>query len=207
MKINPKPMIGVVNGLWANDFGVGGIIPIQCCWIPTTTKLELKLTGMQGDVMKESMEVAKSVAWKILPEDLKLKLSEKFKKQHDNGIHIHCPDGSTPKDGPSAGSTITTSLISLLSGLTISNKIAMTGEINLNGNITAIGGLEEKVFGAKKAGVELILCPKENQKNLNEIINKFPNLFDSNFKIKTVENIYEVLKEVILEPINWNKLE
>jgi ATP-dependent Lon protease len=204
LKINSEPMIGIVNGLWANDLGVGGLIPIECCWIPSGEKLSLNLTGMQGDVMKESMSVARSVAWRILPEYIKLRLGERWKDSVDTGIHIHCPDGATPKDGPSAGGAITTCLISLLTGLKVSNEIAMTGEINLKGHITAIGGLEEKIFGAKKAGAKLVLCPKENQKDLDEIMDKFPNLFDNiNFQAKTIENIWEILNEVIQDPIDW----
>ena len=82
----------------------------------------------------------------------------------------------------------------------------MTGEINLKGQITAIGGLEEKIFGAKKAGVNLVLCPKENNKDLDEIKEKFPTLFDKDFQVKTIETIWDILKEVILEPIEWNKI-
>jgi endopeptidase La len=203
LKINPEPMVGIVNGLWANDLGVGGLVPIECCWIPSTDKLSLNLTGMQGDVMKESMSVARSVAWRILPDTIKSRLNERFKESVDNGIHIHCPDGATPKDGPSAGGAITTCLISLLTGTKVSNKIAMTGEINLKGHITAIGGLEEKIFGAKKAGAKLVLCPKENSRDLDEIKEKYPTLFDGEFEAKTVETIWEVLNEVISEPIDW----
>lgn len=182
---------------------MGGLTNIESCWFPSTDKLELKLTGMQGDVMKESMEVAKSVAWKILPDNYKLKLNEKWKNNIDYGIHIHCPDGSTPKDGPSAGGAITTCIISLLTQTKVANDIAITGEINLNGNISAIGGLEEKIFGAVKAGVKLVLCPNENSKDLDEIKEKFPNLFDNNFKAKVVNNIWEILKEVILDDVKW----
>lgn len=203
LKINPEPMVGIVNGLCANDLGVGGLVPIECCWIPSGEKLGLNLTGMQGDVMKESMSVARSVAWRILPETIKSKLNERFKESVDNGIHIHCPDGATPKDGPSAGGAITTCLISLLTGLKVSNKIAMTGEINLKGHITAIGGLEEKIFGAKKAGAKLVLCPKENSRDLDEIKEKYPILFNGEFEAKTIESIWEVLNEVISEPIDW----
>jgi endopeptidase La len=203
IKINDKPLIGQVNGLWANDFGIGGLIPIESCWVPSSDKLKLKLTGMQGDVMKESMNVARSVAWRILPESIKSSLNEKWKLFVDSGIHIHCPDGSTPKDGPSAGGAITTCLISLLSGTKVNNQIAMTGEINLKGNITAIGGLEEKIFGAKKADVKLVLYPKENLNDMEQIKEKFTNLFDENFKVKSVENIWDILNEVITEPLEW----
>ena len=198
ISIDKKPKVGVVNGLWANSYGMGGLIPIECSWIPANRKLHLELTGMQGKVMRESMIVAKTVAWKILPNTIKKKLMESWKTNFDYGIHIHCPDGSTPKDGPSAGGAITTCLISLLSNVPVNNSIAMTGEINLKGSITAIGGLEEKIFGARKAGVKLILCPKENSKDLKEITTKYPTLIDDDFMVKTVANIWEVLKLVLL---------
>lgn len=203
LKINEYPKVGIVNGLWASDMGVGGLVPIECCWIPATEKLELELTGMQGKVMKESMSVARTIAWRILPENVKDRINNKWKSTFDYGIHIHCPDGATPKDGPSAGGAITTCLISLLTNSTVNNKVAMTGEINLKGQITAIGGLEEKIFGAKRAGAELVLCPQENEQDLNEIIRKFPLLFDSNFNAKTVSNIWEILDIVLLDKIEY----
>jgi endopeptidase La len=205
IQINSKPSVGIVNGLWANDFGIGGLIPIECCWIPAKEKLELELTGMQGQVMKESMSVSRTIAWRILPERIKQSLNEKWSKSFDYGIHIHCPDGSTPKDGPSAGGAITTCLISQLANIPVNNKIAMTGEINLKGHITAIGGLEEKMFGAKRAGAELVLCPKENKKDLDEIIEKFPTLFNENFKARTVESIWEILDLVLVTKLDYLK--
>jgi len=205
LKINSVPKVGIVNGLWANDYGIGGLIPIECCWIPSTEKLQLELTGMQGKVMKESMSVARTIAWRILPDELKDKLNTKWKDSFDYGIHIHCPDGSTPKDGPSAGGAITTCLISLLSGISVNNKVAMTGEINLKGQITAIGGLEEKIFGAKKAGATLVLCPKDNKKDVEEITDKFPNLFNENFEVKTIETIWDILDIVLTEKLDWIK--
>ena len=203
IKINSEPKVGIVNGLWANDLGIGGLIPIECCWIPSTDKLELELTGMQGKVMKESMSVARTIAWRILPEYIKEQINTKWRNSFDYGIHIHCPDGATPKDGPSAGGAITTCLISLLTDNIVNNKIAMTGEINLKGKITAIGGLEEKLFGAKKAGVELVLCPNENEHDLKEILVKFPYLVEENFNIKMVSNIWEILDIVLINKIDY----
>jgi ATP-dependent Lon protease len=199
LRINEIPKVGVVNGLWANELGIGGLIPIECCWIPAAEKLDLELTGMQGKVMKESMSVARTISWRILPDNIKTKITNHWKKSYEHGIHIHCPDGATPKDGPSAGGAITTCLISLLTGIAINNKIAMTGEINLKGKITAIGGLEDKLFGAKQAGAELVLCPKENEKDLNEIIEKFPNLFCRNFNVEMIEDIWQILDKVLIQ--------
>lgn len=201
--ISKEPKVGVVNGLWANSYGVGGLIPIECSWVPSQTKLNLELTGMQGTVMKESMMVARTVSWKILPKNIKEKVNKQWKKSFEHGIHIHCPDGATPKDGPSAGGAITTCLISLLTGIQVDNKIAMTGEINLKGQITAIGGLEEKLFGAKKAGAKLVLCPKENSKDLTEIREKYKTLFDDGFKVEMVDNIWTILEKVLVKKINF----
>ena len=142
---------------------------------------------------------------RILPDSIKEKLNEKWTKTYDFGVHIHCPDGATPKDGPSAGGAITTCLISLLAGIPINNQVAMTGEINLKGQITEIGGLEEKIFGAKKAGATLVLCPKENSHDLNEIKTKFPSLFDENFKVFVIENIWQVLDYVFENQVSWNR--
>jgi len=207
ISINNESRVGIVNGLWANELGMGGLIPIECCWIPASEKLNLELTGMQGKVMKESMSVARTIAWRILPNSIKKKLNNKWKNTFDYGIHIHCPDGATPKDGPSAGGAITTCLISLLSDIPVNNKIAMTGEINLKGQITAIGGLEEKIFGAKKAGAELVLCPKENEHDLNEIKDKFPKLFNNNFKAKIIENIWDILNIALLKKEKWSRFD
>jgi len=114
------------------------------------------------------------------------------------GFHIHCPDGAVPKDGPSAGAALTLSLYSLLIQKKIRHDIAMTGEINLEGNITAIGGLEEKLEGAKLAGVKLVLIPKENIKDLNKIKDRNSELIDNNFKVIPIETFDEVIKYSLL---------
>ena len=204
-KIHPKSKIGLVNGLWANDLGTGGLIPIEAFSIPTMNKLELELTGMQGDVMRESMSVAKTVAWNILPDNCKNALCEEWKNFGCTGIHIHCPDGSTPKDGPSAGAAITTCIVSLLLKQKVNNEVAMTGEINLKGEVTEIGGLAEKLDGAKKAGAKHVLIPKNNIKDLEKIKLKSTNLIDNNFKVTPVSNIWEVMKIVFFEDVKTVK--
>ena len=192
--IHDEPKVGLVNGLWANEYGVGGIIPIETFKIPTATKLQLDLTGMQGDVMKESMRVAKTVAWNIIPDNVKQKLGKSWKEFGNTGIHIHCPDGSTPKDGPSAGTAITIAIISLLMNIPFNNKMAMTGEINLRGEVKKIGGLHSKLNGAKKAGIEKVLIPVENMDDLKKIKEEHEDLFSKNFEVVPVNNIWEVLK-------------
>ena len=198
-KIQNGPRVGCVNGLYASDNGDGGVTQIETTRVPSEAALALTLTGSQGNVMKESMSVAKSVAWSLLPSRLKSKLNSEWNKTGNKGIHIHCPEGATPKDGPSAGAAITTALVSLFTGIPINNKIAMTGEINLNGQVMEIGGLDDKVIGAKKAGVELVLCPKDNKKDLEKIRDSNYSPEDKTFKIVMVDNIWEVLKYALVD--------
>ena len=191
--IHENPQVGVINGLWANSLGRGGIIPIQAMHFPTTTFLDLRLTGMQGDVMKESMNVAKSLAWNLLSDDQKTNCLTRFETTKEQGIHIHCPDGATPKDGPSAGAAITSAIYSILSGTPIPNDIAITGEINLQGDVTEIGGLEQKVLGGIRAGVKTFLYPSSNERDFEKIIQKYG---DSN-KFEDIEFIaVSKIKEV-----------
>ena len=167
-KIHDENKIGIINGLWANAQGKGGVIPIQSKWRPSEKFLHLHLTGMQGDVMKESMNVALTLAWNLTSIERRDKIWNE-QKHILNGIHIHCPEGSTQKDGPSAGTAITTTIYSLLNDRKIKNNIAITGEITLDGKVTEIGGLDLKFLGGIKAGVTEFLFPKENIKDYNNI--------------------------------------
>ena len=125
---------------------------------------------------------------------------------YKNGLHIHTPDGSTPKDGPSAGGAFTTAFISIILNKKIKNNIAMTGEIETNGNITAIGGLDCKLMGAKKAGVKFVFIPKENEEDYKKIIKKNIKLVDDSFRIKIVSHITELLEYVLIDDSLVNKL-
>jgi ATP-dependent Lon protease len=164
-KIHNKDNIGIINGLWANTLGKGGIIPIQTLFYPTNIFLELKLTGLQGDVMKESMNVAKTLAWNLTNAKMKKHWLKIFNDSKCQGLHIHCPEGSVSKDGPSAGAAITVAIYSLLNKNKIPNDIAITGEINLQGEITAIGGLESKIIGGTKAGIKKFFFPESNERD------------------------------------------
>jgi len=137
--------IGTICGMWANSAGKGGILQIETAYFPSTTFLELKLTGLQGDVMKESMNVAKSLAWSLCTDDMKSKLISKFNKSKCQGLHIHCPKGAVSKDGPSAGIAIAIAIFSLFNNLRIRRDVAITGEVDLFGNASSIGGLEHKI--------------------------------------------------------------
>ena len=191
-KIHTQNKVGIINGLWANAQGKGGVIPIQASWRPSEKFLHLHLTGMQGDVMKESMNVALTLAWNLTSSLIQDKLCNK----HDhnlNGVHIHCPEGSTPKDGPSAGTAITTTIFSLLNNKKIKYNIAITGEITLDGNVTEIGGLDLKFLGGIKAGVTEFIYPKENQKDYDSFMEKYKDdELTNGIKFHCVETIDEV---------------
>lgn len=196
-KINNNPKCGIVNGLWANHLGNGGVLPIEVVWVPAQQAMQVKATGNLEKVIKESTDVATSVAWNYLSEDNKQKFMDLWKNS-PMGFHIHCPDGSTPKDGPSAGGALTLAIYSLLTHRKIKNNVAMTGEINLQGRISAIGGLEEKLEGAKKTGVVIALVPKENQYDLTKIMDRNPSLLDDKFKVIFIENFGDIVKHALL---------
>lgn len=201
-KIHPENKIGLINGLWANELGHGGILPIQTVWRPCEQFMSLRLTGLQGDVMKESMNVALTLAWKLTPQNVKNNIwEEHLKNKNNHGIHIHCPEGATPKDGPSAGTAITVVIYSLLNERKIKNNIAITGEICLNGNVTAIGGLDLKILGAIKAGVTEIIYPNENEQDYNKFIKKYGETdIIENIIFHPVSTIQEVIP-IVFEPL------
>ena len=202
-KIAKQPQIGHINGLYATSNGTGGITIIEVMRTPSDTKLSLELTGNQGDVMKESMKCAKTVAWNLLPHDIKKKIKEEWDDIGSFGLHIHCPDAAMPKDGPSAGIAITSAILSQLCKVKIKNTIAMTGEIDLNGKVHAIGGLDSKLDGAKRAGVLKVLVPEDNEDDYNRIINNLSEddkkIYLENFEIKLVSRFEDVIKEVFVE--------
>ena len=188
-KIHAEPNVGIMNGLWANALGMGGIIPIQAKWRPGDKAMSLHLTGTQGDVMKESMNVALTLAYNLTPKHIQSTIQ--------SGLHIHCPDGSTPKDGPSAGAAITATIYSLFNNMKIKNNIAITGEITLAGNITAIGGLDLKFLGGIRAGVKTFLFPKENEKDYNTFMEKYKDdELTKDIIFISVEDIQDVLAMV-----------
>jgi ATP-dependent Lon protease len=200
-KIHQKDTCGVINGLYASSDGShGGIIPIQILWFPSTTPLDIKATGNLQQVIKESTQVAASLAFNRLSSELQEKYLTIW-KERPKGIHIHCPEGATPKDGPSAGTALTVAIYSILTEYKIRHDIAITGEINLQGQVTAIGGLDNKLEGAKKAGVKLVLYPKENDKDITLIKERNPNLIDNNFIVQSIETIEEALHYAIIQTL------
>ena len=184
---NNSKEIGVVNGMAYTIFG-GDILPIEATLYKG--KGELILTGSLGDVMRESCHIALSYIkanMKTFGIDPKL-FSE-------NDIHIHVPEGAVNKDGPSAGITITTALISLFTEQSVDKKIAMTGEITLRGRVLAIGGLKEKVIEAHRAGITKVFLPKENEKDLDEI----PTEIRNSIKFTFIKNYADIYRKIFKE--------
>ena len=194
LEIPEVSKMGQICGLWANSLGMGGILHIQGSNFYSSNMFELKLTGMQGDVMKESMNVSKTIAFNMTDEEVFKKMTN---KKINKGIHIHCPEGAVPKDGPSAGAAITTVIYSLLNNLKIKRDHAITGEINLTGKITAIGGLQYKILGGLEGGVNTFMYPKENQRDFDEVVEKFPYILNKATFV-AVDNITEVF-EIIFD--------
>ena len=160
-KISEEDLVGTVNGLAYTQAG-GDMLPVEVAVLEGTGKIEL--TGSLGDVMKESARIAVSYVRSIAAE---YGISPDFYQKHD--LHIHFPEGAIPKDGPSAGVTMVTALVSALTGRRVRRDVAMTGEISLRGKVLPIGGLKEKTMAAYTAGVSTVLIPEDNMRNLEEI--------------------------------------
>ena len=183
--------IGLVNGLAYTDFG-GDLIPIEVNYF--AGKGNLILTGNLGDVMKESAKIALDY---VKANAKRYGIEETIFDKID--IHIHVPEGAVKKDGPSAGVTMATALISALSNTPVRNDVAMTGEVTLRGNVLAIGGLKEKSISAHRSGIKTIIIPKENEKDLDEI----PDLVKDNVKIVFASKVDDVLNiALVKEEVN-----
>ena len=198
-KIHTESRVGMANGMWANGAGQGGTLPIEAKFYPCDKYLNLKLTGMQGDVMQESMNVALTMAYSLTDSDKRLYLNETYNNIYKFGIHLHTPDASTQKNGPSGGCCITTVIYSLLNNKKIKYNFAMTGEITLDGEITAIGGLDLKILGSMKAGVTSFIFPEENTKDYDTLIEKYTDtdMFKniSFYPVKRIEEIFKIIFE------------
>jgi ATP-dependent Lon protease len=185
-KIHNEPIIGMINGLYATSSGRGGIVPIQIVPLYGEKSFTLKLTGSLGDVMKESIQCAYTTAVSYI-KNSGHDISEILKK-YESGFHIHAPCGATPKDGPSAGAAFTLAFISTLLQKKIDNETGITGEIELTGKITKIGGLISKLQGAKLAGIKRVLISVENEDDVNEIKEKYEEIIQ-NLEIILVSEI------------------
>jgi ATP-dependent Lon protease len=192
-KINSQSKVGCINGMYATSNGMGDILSIQVKKTYSKDILSLQTTGSLEKVISESMNVAKTVAWNLLD---RVKQNSLINSFTNTGLHIHCPDGSTSKDGPSAGAALTCAIYSLFTNKPIKNDISMTGEIDLDGNITAIGGLDAKLSGAKRSGVIIAYVPEENRRDIEILVKKNPELIDSTFKVEFLSHISQAIVKI-----------
>jgi ATP-dependent Lon protease len=188
--------VGVVTGLAYTSVG-GDLLHIEALKLPG--KGRMKTTGKLGDVMKESIDAAASYVRSIAPE-----IGVKPPKFDKMDIHVHVPDGATPKDGPSAGLAMVTSIVSVLTGIPVRRDIAMTGEVSLRGNAMPIGGLKEKLLAALRGGIKTVLIPQENEKDLVEL----PDNVKNGLEIIPVQHVSDVLRLALVdtpESIEWDE--
>jgi ATP-dependent Lon protease len=185
--------IGNVVGLYATINDVGGIIPIETRWCPSESMLSLNLTGNLGKIMKESANVAKTIAWERTDEVIKKDILDTKGGTSKHGIHIHCYEASIEKEGPSAGTALAVCLYSMFNKIPIKRDVGITGELNLSGDVMKIGGLEEKFYGAKLAGCKIVLFPLANVPDYNKIIHKNHDLFNDNFKAIPISTFDDAL--------------
>ncbi|AGT08510.1 endopeptidase La [Paracoccus aminophilus] len=191
-----EDQVGVVTGLAWTQVG-GDLLQIEALKLPG--KGRMKTTGKLGEVMKESIEAASSFVRSIAPE-----IGVKPTKFESVDIHVHVPEGATPKDGPSAGLAMVTSIVSVLTQIPVRKDIAMTGEVTLRGNALAIGGLKEKLLAALRGGIKTVLIPADNEKDLADI----PANVKEGLKIIPVSHVREVLQHALVrmpEPIEWDE--
>ena len=192
-----EDQVGVVTGLAYTSVG-GELLNIEALRLPG--KGRMKTTGKLGDVMKESIDAASSYVRSIAPQ-----IGVKPPKFEKWDIHVHVPEGATPKDGPSAGLAMVTSIVSVLTGIPIRKDIAMTGEVTLRGNALPIGGLKEKLLAALRGGVTTVLIPEENEKDLRDI----PDNVKEGLEIIPVSHVSDVLRHALIavpEPVEWDEV-
>jgi ATP-dependent Lon protease len=191
-----EDQVGVVTGLAWTSVG-GDLLQIEALRLPG--KGRMKTTGKLGDVMKESIDAAASYVRSIAPQ-----IGVKPPKFETMDIHVHVPDGATPKDGPSAGLAMVTSIVSVLTGIPVRKDIAMTGEVSLRGNAMPIGGLKEKLLAALRGGIKTVFIPEENAKDLAEI----PANVKEGLTIIPVIHVRDVLAQALVrqpEPVEWDE--
>ena len=191
-----EDQVGVVTGLAWTEVG-GDLLTIEAVRMPGRGKFTV--TGNLRDVMKESISAANSFVQSRAPS-----LGIKPTVFRSSDIHVHVPEGATPKDGPSAGIGMMTGIVSVLTGIPVRKDIAMTGEITLRGRVLPIGGLKEKLLAALRGGVKTVLIPKDNEKDLAEI----PDTVKQGLEIVPVETADEVLKLALTEavqPVEWTE--
>ena len=197
-ELENEDKVGIVTGLAWTEFG-GEILKIETVNMPG--KGRMQITGKLGDVMQESVKAAKSY---VRSKSLDFGIIPPIFEKKD--FHIHVPEGATPKDGPSAGVGMVTSIVSSITKIPVRRDIAMTGEVTITGQVLPIGGLKEKLLAAHRAGIKEVLIPKDNEKDLTDI----PEKVKKDIKLTTVEMVDDVLKIALtkeLKKIDWVEVE
>jgi len=197
-ELEAEDMVGVVTGLAWTEYG-GEILKIETATMPGKGKMQI--TGKLGEVMQESIKAAKSY---IRSKSLEFGIIPPVFEKKD--FHIHVPEGATPKDGPSAGIAMVTSIVSAITGIPVDRHVAMTGEVTLRGHVLPIGGLKEKLLAAHRSGISKVLIPSDNKKDLDDV----PKNILKDLKITAVTNVDEVLKIALtkeLKPVEWIEVE
>ena len=197
-ELESENKIGVVTGLAWTEYG-GEILKIEAVNMPG--KGRMQITGKLGDVMQESVKAAKSY---VRSKSLEYGIIPPIFEKKD--FHIHVPEGATPKDGPSAGIAMVTSIVSSITNIPVNKEIAMTGEVTLTGQVLPIGGLKEKLLAAHRAGIKQVLIPKDNEKDLVDI----PNKVKDDIKIIPVDHVDDVLKHALtkeFKKVQWSEVE
>ena len=201
-KIHTTSQVGVINALWANDLGQGGVLPLQVSFIPAGKFLDLTLTGSLGDVMKESIKVSLTNAWNLTNTSVQNELIKTYNNPSKNnvyGLHVHCPSISTKKDGPSATTAFTVILYSLFNNIKIKNYFGITGETSFDHVLTEIGGLREKIIHSIPSGITEFIYPKENEYDFQKIMDVYKDSdIIKGIKFHCIEKIEDVL-DLILE--------
>ncbi|MDG2032398.1 MAG: endopeptidase La, partial [Rhodospirillales bacterium] len=194
-EVETEDIVGVTNGLAWTEVG-GEILTIEAVMLPGKGKMTI--TGKLGEVMQESIQAARSF---VQSRSVEFGVKPTIFDKRD--IHVHVPEGATPKDGPSAGVGMVTSIVSVLTGVAVCKDVAMTGEVTLRGRVLPIGGLKEKLLAALRGGIRKVLIPKENEKDLADI----PDNVKRNLELVPVTSVEEVLEHALvspLVPIEWN---
>ena len=195
-EVEAEDIVGVTTGLAWTEVG-GELLSIEAVMVPG--KGRVTYTGKLGDVMQESIQAAKSF---VQSRAIRFGISPLIFARRD--IHVHVPEGATPKDGPSAGVAMVTSIVSALTGIAVKKDVAMTGEVTLRGRVLPIGGLKEKLLAAHRGALKTVLIPRDNERELSEI----PDNIKKDLIIIPVATVDEVLKNALvgeLTPIEWDE--
>ena len=198
-KVCEHGLIGSINGMYATSLGTGGVLPITCQYYPCDKFLKMRLTGLQQEVMQESMHLSMTVAWNKTSPDVQRKVRKKYDSPNCNGINVHAGDLDIQKEGPSAGAAICCAMYSLFNDVKIHQYIGITGELSMNGEIMAIGGLSDKIIGSLKSNVRKFIYPKENSRQYDEFIEKHKDnsqLEGVTFhSVSTIDEVFQIIFE------------